>query len=143
MAEQAKSLPEIVGARIKEERDKHGLSQKALGAAAGVSQTTVWSIEAGETATNLEVLEAIAKQLGVDPSDLLRRPSATATMSWETASSATFSKGPAQESLIAKVVAALPALDDTQLRGLLAYLEGLKKKVGAQKPQAPVRKKAE
>lgn len=65
------SLAKRVGKRIKELRERHGLSQRELGKAASTSQVTIYKIETGTVATNLEMLERIASQLGVSPASLL------------------------------------------------------------------------
>lgn len=67
-----------VGDRIRLLREAHGLTQEQLAGASGTSKRTLLSIEKGYAATNLDLLEAIAHQLGVEPWELLR-PAAIAS----------------------------------------------------------------
>ena len=61
-----------VGARIRVERKRSGLSQEDLAAAAALHRTYVGSIERGERNVGLLNIVRIAKALGVAPADLLR-----------------------------------------------------------------------
>ncbi len=51
--------------KIREYRERVGLSQGELAEKAGVSRKTIWSLETGTTLPNLAVLVAIAVILGV------------------------------------------------------------------------------
>lgn len=63
-------LKEIVGETIFRLRESHGLTQLELAKAAGISEPTMIRIEKGRAATNLDIIERIAKQLGVAPATL-------------------------------------------------------------------------
>jgi transcriptional regulator with XRE-family HTH domain len=65
-------LKEKVGIKIRELREKYGLTQQELADKSGTSKVTIWSIENGSTATNLDLLEAIAKALKIDPAHLVQ-----------------------------------------------------------------------
>lgn len=57
---------------LKDLREKRGLSQEALGVAAEVRQATISEMESGRTRrVSLDVLERLAKALGVQPGELL------------------------------------------------------------------------
>ena len=60
-----------VGGRIARVRQRRRLTQSALGAAAGVSRTTVANIERGEQRFLLHYLFAFADALDIPPSKLL------------------------------------------------------------------------
>lgn len=97
------SLVESVGIKIKQLREAHGLSQDELADSAGTTQVAIWRIETGKVGTNLKLLEKIAKQLDVEPAELLR------------SGSQQFSHGPK-----ALLIELIPALDDTETEELLA-----------------------
>jgi transcriptional regulator with XRE-family HTH domain len=60
-----------IGERVKTERERHGLSQRALAERADVSSARISNIEAGaETNPGLEVLTKIAGALGLGVADL-------------------------------------------------------------------------
>jgi len=62
-----------LGQFIKEKREAAGLSQKALGAAAGISDSAVQRIEAGERKTpGWDTLCKIAKALDFHPFEILQ-----------------------------------------------------------------------
>ncbi len=57
--------------RLKEEREKKGLSQAALARRAGVSQGLIWQLEHGLKQPSISVLTKIAKALDLSPEKLL------------------------------------------------------------------------
>jgi transcriptional regulator with XRE-family HTH domain len=58
--------------RLRELRDKRGLSQRELAAAAGVSPNTIATIETDRTkGIDFETLERLAKALRVHPRELI------------------------------------------------------------------------
>jgi transcriptional regulator with XRE-family HTH domain len=61
-----------LGKRIKELRQERGLSQEAFAHSAGLDRTYIPSIEKGERNISLEVIEKIAKALGLKISELLK-----------------------------------------------------------------------
>jgi transcriptional regulator with XRE-family HTH domain len=65
------SLKEKVGATIVRLREERDIDQWELARDAGLSPNSLSKIENGKTATNLDILEAIAKTLGVTPATLL------------------------------------------------------------------------
>lgn len=62
------NLPEL---RIRAVRKERGVSQRELARALGVSQSTLSRIERGERRVSVDRLVAIARALGVRPSDMM------------------------------------------------------------------------
>jgi len=60
-----------LGGRVRERREKRGLSQTALAQAAGVGRVTLARVEAGSQAASLATLEALARALDLPIADLL------------------------------------------------------------------------
>lgn len=60
-----------IGLRIKELRDKQGLSMRALAAVAGVSQPFLSQLERGQSAPSMVTTYRLASALGVSPGELL------------------------------------------------------------------------
>ena len=60
------------GHRLRELRHERGLSQEALGQAAGLDRTYVSQVEAGRRNVTLITIHKLATALGVEPRDLLR-----------------------------------------------------------------------
>lgn len=55
----------MMGYKIKEVREKKGMTQEALSEASGVSRTTIWALENGnERTTTTKTLLKIAQALG-------------------------------------------------------------------------------
>lgn len=59
------------GERIKELREKYGLSQEGLADAADLHRTHISLIERGQRSVRLETIEKLAIALGVQPSALM------------------------------------------------------------------------
>lgn len=59
---------------LKTERLAKGISQEVLADLAGLHRTYVGSVERGERNTAVDNMGALAHALGLDISDLLRRP---------------------------------------------------------------------
>lgn len=60
--------------RLRELREAKGLSQEALGEAAGVRQATISELESGrKQRLDFGILERLADALGVEPGELLER----------------------------------------------------------------------
>ena len=60
-----------LGARIREVRQAHGLSQRELGRRVGISHVAVSYVERGFNGCTMDRLACYAKALGVPPSHLL------------------------------------------------------------------------
>lgn len=73
------SVSDRVRRRIRELREAQGMTQEALGEAAGVSVDAITRIESGKRTPTLETLAKIAGALGVSAKDLVgsegRKPS--------------------------------------------------------------------
>jgi len=67
-----------VGQRIKEEREELGMQRTVLARRLGVSPTSVYRWESGEREPSMAMLEKIAHELRVEPSDFLRPKAAAA-----------------------------------------------------------------
>jgi transcriptional regulator with XRE-family HTH domain len=61
------------GERLREARHKAGLTQAALAEAAGLTQQYVAKIEAGQINPTLATMVAVARVLGTEIGDMLRR----------------------------------------------------------------------
>jgi transcriptional regulator with XRE-family HTH domain len=61
----ADTLARTLGTRLREERNRIGMSLRELGAASGLSTTTVHQIESGRGSPSLATLQALASTLGV------------------------------------------------------------------------------
>ena len=59
------SIRHKLGARIREERNRHGWSQEFLATAAGLDRTYIGGVERGERNPSLESIAAIAGALNV------------------------------------------------------------------------------
>lgn len=56
----------MLGAAIRRERERQGLSQRKLALMAGSNQTHIWEIENGGVGIGLDLLCRIADSLGVE-----------------------------------------------------------------------------
>lgn len=68
------ALSELVGAAVRELREKAGLSMRDLAACAGISQPFLSQIERGVSAPSMLTTYRLAAALGVTPGDLLPAP---------------------------------------------------------------------
>ena len=59
-----------LGRRLLAARERRALSQTLLGARTGISQTTIANIEGGVSQVTLFNFLAIARELGVEPTEL-------------------------------------------------------------------------
>ena len=66
-----KQILQKFGRRVREERDKKGISQERLGQLAGVHRTYIGMIERAEKNITLTNMQKIAKALGMRVSDLV------------------------------------------------------------------------
>ena len=62
-----------IGSRLKQFRDERFLSHRELARLAGVSPTTVLSIEKNETEPQRRTIRKLAAALGVKPSELVNQ----------------------------------------------------------------------
>jgi transcriptional regulator with XRE-family HTH domain len=67
------SLVAYIGSQLKQLRDERFLSHRELARLAGVSPTTVLSIERNETEPQRRTVRKLASALGVEPSKLVER----------------------------------------------------------------------
>lgn len=73
------SLEESVGAAVREQRQKHGLTIAQLAEQAGISRGMLSKIENGQTTAGMDTLARIARALGGSMSMLFSKYDATAT----------------------------------------------------------------
>ena len=66
-------LVAYIGSQLKQLRDERFLSHRELARLAGVSPTTVLSIERDETQPQRRTIRKLASALGVEPSKLVER----------------------------------------------------------------------
>jgi transcriptional regulator with XRE-family HTH domain len=66
-------LVAYIGSQLKQLRDERFLSHRELARLAGVSPTTVRSIERNETEPQRRTIRKLAYALGVEPSKLVER----------------------------------------------------------------------
>ncbi len=62
-----------MGIRLKEIRNRKGLSIRSLATICGIGFATVYRIEAGKVAPKFDTLEKLAKALGVSVRDLIEK----------------------------------------------------------------------
>lgn len=60
-----------LGAQIRTQREKQGLSQRKLALMVGSNQTHIWQIETGKVSVGIELLCRIADSLGIKVKDLI------------------------------------------------------------------------
>lgn len=61
----------LLGAAIRREREKQGLSQRKLALMADSNQTHIWQLEQGTVNAGIDLICRIADSLGVKVSDLI------------------------------------------------------------------------
>ncbi|MDF2114640.1 helix-turn-helix transcriptional regulator [Roseiarcaceae bacterium H3SJ34-1] len=67
-------IREIFAINLRAARKEAGLSQEELAYRADLDRTYISSLERCVYAASIDVLDGLAKVLGVDPAELLRRP---------------------------------------------------------------------
>ena len=67
-------IREILAHNLKTYRRAQGLSQEELAHRAGIDRTYISSLERCVYAAGIDVVDSLAKVLGVEASDLLKRP---------------------------------------------------------------------
>jgi transcriptional regulator with XRE-family HTH domain len=65
----------ILAVNLRRERKKCGLSQEELADLAGLHRTYIGSVERGEYNISIDNIERLARALGMEPADLLRKNS--------------------------------------------------------------------
>ena len=65
-------MPRMDGERLRELREELFLSHRELAKAAGVSPTTVLSLERNEVEPQRRTIRKLARALGVDPHELVK-----------------------------------------------------------------------
>lgn len=67
-------IRDILAQNLKRHRKAQGLSQEELAHRAGIDRTYVSSLERRVYAAGIDVVDRLAKVLGLEAADLLRRP---------------------------------------------------------------------
>lgn len=67
-------LRDVLAINLRKYRSEKGLSQEELAHRADIDRTYISSLERGVYAASIDVLERLAKELAVDPADLLQQP---------------------------------------------------------------------
>lgn len=67
-------IREVLALNLRRLRQARGLSQEELAHRAGIDRTYVSSLERSVYAAGIDVVERIARVLGVEAADLLKRP---------------------------------------------------------------------
>lgn len=65
-------IREVLAANMRRYRRSAGLSQEELAHRAGLDRTYISALERRQYAASVDVLDKIAKELGVTPADLLK-----------------------------------------------------------------------
>ncbi len=67
-------IREILAFNLKRLRAERGLSQEELAHRSGIDRTYVSSLERSLYAAGIDLVDRLAKELGVDAAELLRKP---------------------------------------------------------------------
>ncbi|WP_199089798.1 helix-turn-helix transcriptional regulator [Bosea sp. ASV33] len=67
-------IREVLALNLRRLRQARGLSQEELAHRAGIDRTYVSSLERSVYAAGIDVVDRIARVLGVEAADLLKRP---------------------------------------------------------------------
>jgi transcriptional regulator with XRE-family HTH domain len=71
-------IREILAHNLRTHRLAQGLSQEELAHRAGIDRTYISSLERSVYAAGIDVVDSLAKVLGMEASDLLRKPDSAA-----------------------------------------------------------------
>jgi transcriptional regulator with XRE-family HTH domain len=71
-------IREVLALNLRKQRQARGLSQEELAHRAGVDRTYVSALERSVYAAGIDVVDRLARVLGVKAADLLRQPSSSA-----------------------------------------------------------------
>ena len=72
-------IREVLALNLRKYRQAKGLSQEELADRAGIDRTYISAIERSVYGATIDVVGRLARGLGVEAADLLRRPSAART----------------------------------------------------------------
>ena len=72
-------IREVLALNVRKSRRAKGLSQEELAHRAKIDRTYISAIERSVHAASIDVVDRLARELGVEAADLLRRPSAPRT----------------------------------------------------------------
>lgn len=67
-------IRDVLAANLRKHRKAAGLSQEELAHRASVDRTYISALERSVYAAGIDVVDRLAKELGVEAADLLRRP---------------------------------------------------------------------
>jgi transcriptional regulator with XRE-family HTH domain len=67
-------IREVLARNLRKARQAKGLSQEELAHHAGIDRTYISALERRVHAASIEVVERLARELGLEAADLLRRP---------------------------------------------------------------------
>ena len=73
MRRPAKKLREAFGGNVRKLRLERGWSQEELSARSDLSQTYVSQLESAQRAVTIDIIDQLARALGVPPDQLLRK----------------------------------------------------------------------
>ena len=68
------TIREVLALNLRLLRRSHKLSQEGLAHRAGLDRTYISSLERGRYAASIDVVDELARSLGVEAADLLRKP---------------------------------------------------------------------
>ena len=71
-------IRDVLALNLRKARQAKGLSQEELAHRAGIDRTYISSLERSVYAAGIDVVDSLAKALGVEASDLLKRPAPSA-----------------------------------------------------------------
>jgi transcriptional regulator with XRE-family HTH domain len=73
-------IREVLALNLRKFRHAKGLSQEELADRAEIDRTYISAVERSVNAASIDVVDRLARGLGVEAADLLRRPSARTTV---------------------------------------------------------------
>lgn len=73
------TIREVLALNLRMLRQSHKLSQEGLAHRAGLDRTYISSLERGRYAASIDVVDQLARSLGVEAVDLLRKPAVRAS----------------------------------------------------------------
>ena len=79
-------IREVLALNLRKHRRAHGLSQEELAHRADIDRTYISSLERSVYAAGIDVVDRLARVLGVEAADLLRRPTSPSRRSKTTES---------------------------------------------------------